>query len=150
MLEQGWECLQDRRHFRRLCLYYKIKNRLSPQYCVSLARNISPHLTSRFANSFFPYFYHKGKTLDASIRDAPSIGIFKSRFLHTIRPSVNSCFDVLDKRGMLLLTKLRVLRCKHNFNCPSPIRKCNRDHHSHFNALFQILRSEETPPQSFQ
>ena len=96
--ELGWESVQDRRHFRRLCLYYKIKKSLTPQYLVSLARNFSPHITSRFANSFFPYGYHKWRTLDASIHDAPRIGIFKSRFLHTIRPSVNSCSDVLDKK----------------------------------------------------
>ena len=87
--ELGWESQQDRRHFRRLCLYYKIKNSLAPQYLVSLARNFSLHLTSRFANSFFPYCYHKWKTLDTSIRDAPSIGIFKTGFLKT---SVNTRF----------------------------------------------------------
>ena len=145
--ELGWESLQDRRHFRRLCLYYKIKNNLTPQYLVSLARNFSPHLTSRFANSFFPYCYHKWKTLDASIRDAPSIGIFKSRFLHTIRPSVNSCFDVLDKRGMSLLTKLhvefsnlRAHRCRHNFNRPSPICKCNSGEETTIHFLLHCSR----------
>ena len=51
--ELGWESLDERRNFRRLSLYYKIKNNLTPKYMVSLAKNFPGTITSRFSNSFF-------------------------------------------------------------------------------------------------
>ena len=59
--ELGWESLKDRRYFRRLSIYYKIKNNLTPQYLVALARDFpSNGITSRFSNSFFPIVIKNG------------------------------------------------------------------------------------------
>ena len=145
--ELGWESLSDRRHFRRLCLYYKIKNNMTPRYLVHLAKNFAQNLTSRFANSFFPYCYHAWKSIDVSLRNASSLGIFKTTFLKTIRPSVNSCFGILDKKGTALLTKLRVdfsdlraHRFKHKFNCPSPVCKCKLGDETNLHFLLHCSR----------
>ena len=48
--ELGWESLADRRDFRRLSIYYKIKNKLAPDYLSALANPFSMEGTSRFLN----------------------------------------------------------------------------------------------------
>ena len=129
--ELGWESLADRRIFRRLSLYYKIKNGLSPQYMVSLAKNYPSCSTARFSNSFFPYCFNKWKEIDNKLKNATSLSIFKSNFLRNIRQPRKKIFNVVDRNGIKILTKLRVEfsdlrehRYKHNFNCLSPVCRC--------------------------
>ena len=130
--ELGWEKLSLRRHFRRLTLFYKILNGLSPSYLKECITPLHNNITDRFSNSFFPYCQRHYATLDNSIKNSPNLSIFKSRFLRTIRPPPKPYFDISEKYGLALLTKLRVSfsdlrehRHRHNFNCPSPICSCN-------------------------
>ena len=130
--ELGWEKLSSRRHFRRLSLFYKIQNGLTPSYLAECVTPTPIHITDRFSKSFFPYCQRHFASLDNSIKNSPSLGIFKSRFLKTIRPSPKPYFDIFEKYGLSLLVKLRVCfsdlrehRFRHHFNCPSPICSCN-------------------------
>ena len=70
--ELGWESLSDRRWFRRLCFFYKIVNRQTPEYLYNhipnqrhLQYDLRAHReypypnkrTSRYENSFFPLYF---------------------------------------------------------------------------------------------
>ena len=50
----GWESLSDRRHFRRLSMFYKIKNGLAPDYLVERVRDTPPTLLIVTQNHFSP------------------------------------------------------------------------------------------------
>ena len=140
--ELGWESLDNRRNFRRLSLYYKIKNNLSPNYMVSLAKNFPNRSSARFANSFFPYCYKKWTLLDDNLKNSPSLAVFKSNFLKGIRPTYKKCFNINDKTNIRVLTKLRVdfsdlraHRFRHNFNCLSPTCRCGLEDESNTHYL---------------
>ena len=124
--------LSSRRHFRRLTLFYKIRNGLTPSYLMECITPVPNHITDRYSKSFFPYCQKHFATLDNSIKNSPLLGIFKSRFLKVIRPSPKPYYDITDKYGLSLLVKLCVSfsdlrdhRYRHHFNCPSPICSCN-------------------------
>ena len=129
--ELGWESLSDRRHFRRLSLFYHIKNGLSPTYLVDGINYVPLNVTKRYSNSFSPYYQKHWTTLDESIKNSSSLSKFKSSFLKTIIPPQKPYFHIADKYGLSLLTKLRVNfsdlrehRFRHNFNCQSPVCSC--------------------------
>ncbi len=129
--ELGWEKLSARRHFRRLTLFYKICNGLTPSYLTECVTPIPNHITDRYSKSFFPYCQKHFAALENSIKNSPSLSVFKSRFLKVIRPPSKPYYDITDKYGLSLLVKLRVSfsdlrdhRYRHNFNCPSPICSC--------------------------
>ena len=129
--ELGWESLSNRRHFRRLSLFYQIKNDLAPAYLADCIKDVPPDITNRYSNSFFPYCQVHFANLDHTIANSPSLAIFKSRFLKTIRPTPKQHFDIGDKYGLSLLVKLRLHfsdlrehRFRHHFNCQSPICSC--------------------------
>ena len=136
-----WKGTSKERHFRRLTLYYKIKNNLTPDYLRVFATQYTLDHTSRFQNSYFPYCYHSWKNLDISLKNSPSLDIFKNRYLNTIRPKYRDCFHIRDRYGISLLSKLRLdfrdlreHRFRHNFNCPSPDCLCGNgiESTSHF------------------
>ena len=97
--ELGWESLSHRRWHRRLTTYYKITNNLTPSYLkehtpdqiepnVSLRRHAvrTPLCrTNRFANSFFPFCLSEWNSLDASIKESPSLSEFKTKLNSQIR-----------------------------------------------------------------
>ena len=77
--ELGWESLSDRRWFRRLCFFYKIVNRQTPEYLYNhiphqrhLQYDLRAHRefptpnkrTSRYGNSFFPFCISEWEKLD--------------------------------------------------------------------------------------
>ena len=64
--ELGWEKLSLRRHFRRLTLFYRILNGLSPSYLKECITPLQNNITDRFSNSFFPYCQRHYATLDNS------------------------------------------------------------------------------------
>ena len=104
---------------------------------VSLAKNYSNRSSARFTNSFFSYCYKKQTLLDDNLKKSPSLAVFKSNFLKGIRPTYKKCFNINDKIGIKLLTKLRVdfsdlrlHRFGHNFNCLSPICRCGLEDES--------------------
>ena len=133
--ELGWESLSERRIFRRLCLYYKIKNGLTPPYLRSYLLDSPPTGTARFLKSFFPFCYNIWPTVDPLIRNSTSLAIFKSRYIACLRPPKSKTYAIHDKSGIPLLTRLRVEhsdlrshRYPKNFNCPSPTCKCGFEH----------------------
>ena len=61
----GWESLSNRRIFRRFCLYYKIKNGLSPNYLIDHLNSVpSEGRSSRFNKSFLPFCASNWDSLD--------------------------------------------------------------------------------------
>ena len=120
--ELGFEYLEKRRWYRRMCLFWKIVNGLAPSYLSKLlpanqvSRNPSrqnryisfPKNTNYFANSFFPYCTDKWNEIDPAIKDIKSFSLFKKALLEFIRPTAAHVFDVSDHPGLKLLTRLRL------------------------------------------
>ena len=123
----AFESLHDRRWFRKLCLYYKIRNNMCPLYltellpimkssCYSLRLNRAPTVpnfrTERFKSTFSPSCSSNWNQLDPNIQNSSSIEVFK-RALYMIH----------HPRGLKLLIRLRLglshlreLKFRHNFN----------------------------------
>ena len=128
----GWESLSDRRHFRRLSMFYKIKKGLAPNYLSERVRDTPPNTTQRYAKSFFPYCQSFWDRLDESSKDAPSLPRFKSMLLKNIRPLPKPYFNAVDKKGIRRIAQLRVglsdlrdHRKNHHFaNCPNATCTC--------------------------
>ncbi len=129
--ELGWESLSSRRWSRRLTLFYKIMNSLSPAYTTdpipqlqqsqySLRRqDVIGRIrarTERFQSSFYPNCLSEWNDLCPEIRLAPTIAIFKKRLLSIIRPPAKSVFGIHDPVGLSYLTQLRVGLSKLNFH----------------------------------
>jgi hypothetical protein len=94
--ETGWETLANRRKNRKLTIFYKIDNKLCPPYLI----NCLPPVTSDVSNynlrnnqnyvpprcrlrtsacSFIPSTVSLWNNLDISIRNSPTISLFKNR-----------------------------------------------------------------------
>jgi hypothetical protein len=152
--ELGWESLSQRRVCRRLALYYKITNDLTPPYLKSHIKPLADNMTNRFSNSFFPFCASKWEHISDDLKNSRSIAEFKSIYKRENVPPKRGYFSINNKFGVRLLTKLRVglsdlreHRFRHNFkNCPSPICKCMQEAESteHFLArcpLYTNLRN---------
>lgn len=145
--ELGWESLDNRRWCRRLTLFYKITNNLTPDY----TRDPIPPLhqseyslrnqdvigqlrprAERFKSSFYPSCLMEWNKLDHSIKASPTIASFKAKLLVLIRPTAKSVYGIYEPVGLSYLTQLRVNLSKlnlhkfqHNFRdaidamCPS-------------------------------
>ena len=136
--ELGWESLSERRWGRRMTLYYKIVNGLTPAYLFDHVPSEAPRTlrkyvpkapitrTQRYANSFFPYCINQWESLDSEIKSATSTQTFKNKINERIRTEPSLCCD-RNRHGMRRLTQLRVdfsdlrdHRFNHRFNCASP------------------------------
>ncbi len=99
--ELDWEFLNKRRWSRRLVLFYKIINNLTPEYTktpIPPPREISHglrkmptigHINARtddFQSSFYPFCLIEWEKLFSDIRISCSVSIFKNRLLSIIRP----------------------------------------------------------------
>ena len=133
--ELGWESLSCRRWSRRLTLFYKIINNLTPDYTKD---PIPPLTQSHYVrhnqdvlgrirtwaeisrSSFYPHCLSEWNGLDPGIRVTPSAGVFKKKLLSIIRSPVKSFFGIHDPTGLSYLTQFRVglskLNC-HKFKC---------------------------------
>ena len=99
--ELSWETLSARRWSRRLTLFYKIINNLTPLYTKEplpplhqsqyfLRRQAAVWqivaITDKFKSSFYPNCIFEWNKLDPEIRPAPSVVAFKkkllSKFIH--------------------------------------------------------------------
>ena len=136
--ELGFESLHDRRWFRKLCFYYKIRHNMCPLYltdlllimktsCYSLRLNRAPTVpnfrTERFKSTFFPSCSSNWNQLDPNIQNSSSIEIFKRALLSFIRPKSANVYKIHHPRGLKLLTRLRLglshlreHKFRHNFN----------------------------------
>ena len=120
--ELGWESLHHRRNFRRLSMYYKIVNNLTPDYLKAPLNVSANHYSLRnsqnfnlpicrinkYKNSFYPDALNLWNAMDPNVKNANSLSIFKSTFLKIIRPKKKPIFDILDPDGTRLLFQLRV------------------------------------------
>ena len=144
--ELGLESLAQRRWFRKMCLFFKIVNGLTPKYLSDilprLNRSRNPiraqqfypfdFNTNYFINSFFPYSVHEWNKLDPCIKNLTSFSLFKKALLKNIRPQPIPIFDVMDPPGLKLLTRVRLglshlKEHKFNFNfldTPNPLCNC--------------------------
>jgi hypothetical protein len=135
--ELGWESLSCRRWSRRLTLFYKIMNNLTPLYTKEPIPQLhqsqyslrnqdvigrSRARTEKFQCSFYPNCISEWNKLDPEIRLAPSVAVFKTKLLSIIRPPAKSVFGIHDPIGLSYLSQIRVglsklniHKFKHNF-----------------------------------
>ena len=129
--ELGWESLSSRRWSRRLILFYKFINSLTPKYTTdpipplrqsrySLRKQDAigriRTRTEKFQSTFYPHCLSEWNKLDPEIRHTPSIAAFKTKLLSKIRPLPKSVFRIHDPTGLSYLTQLRVGLSKLNFH----------------------------------
>ena len=144
--ELGFESLQQRRWYRKLCLLFKIIKNQSPKYLfelISTAREAYMTIHKNrirlfnvkhdyFKNFFFPSNIIEWNNLDFNKRNSESRAIFKKDILAFIRPVANSTFDCHSPDSLKLITRLRVSlshlrfrKFKHNFqDTLNPICSC--------------------------
>ena len=129
--ELGWESLNSRRWSRRLTLFYKIINNLTPTYMkdpipqppqtrYSLRNQDvvgrTRARTEKFKSSFYPHCLSEWNKIDPEIRLAPSVAVFKAKLLSIIRPPAKSVFGIYDPIGLSYLSQIRVGLSKLNFH----------------------------------
>ena len=147
--ELGFESLQQRRWYRKLCCLFEIINNQSPRYLFQLvpspntrdfSRNSEniPQLRTKhnfFKNSFLPSSIKEWNNLEPQIRKPKSISIFKSNVLKLIQPKPNNIYYCHNPKGIKLLKRLRLglshlrkHKFKHNFqDCLNPLCLCGNE-----------------------
>ena len=116
-IELGWESLSSRRWSRRLTLFYKFVNNLSPEYTADLIPPLHQpqfHLrdqdvigrlrarTDKFKSSFYPNCLSEWNKLAPELRLAPSVAVFKKTLLSIIRPPCKICVWNLRPKRIIL------------------------------------------------
>ena len=127
----GWETLSARRWSRRLTLFYRIINYLTPLYTkgplpplytlqYSLRRqDASGRIVTRiekFKSGFHPNCIFEWNTLDPKIRLEPSVAVFEKKPLSKTRPRAKPVFGIYDPFSSSYLSQLRVGLSKLNFH----------------------------------
>ena len=130
-IDLGWESLSSRRWSRRLTLFYKFLNNLSPEYTVDPIpplhqsqyrlrnQDVIGQLkarTEKFKSSFYPNCLSEWNKLEPELRQAPSVAVFKKKLLSIIRSPAKSVYGIHDPEGLSYLTQLRVGLSKLNFH----------------------------------
>ena len=119
--ELGWETLDMRRWFRRLTMFYKIMNNLTPEYLrdpVPLrghygfrspgVLNVIPFRTDRYHHSFYPDSINSWNKIGPVLSGAKSLSIFKEAILKIIRPLKRDIFNIHNRTGIAWIFQLRV------------------------------------------
>ena len=119
--ELGLESLKSRRWYERLRCMFKTMKKEAPNYLINLIPRCEQTIRTRnnnipiyhcqtdcFKYSFFPSILNEWFKLDDSIRNSESIEIFKSKLLSHIRPVQSDIYSIFDKKGLKLLTRLRL------------------------------------------
>ena len=114
--ELGFESLQQRRCYRKLCCLFKIIKNQSPSYLFQLVPSPNIRYFSRnsgnihdfFKNNFFPSTVKEWNSLEQHIKKPKSISIFKSNILKFIQPKPNNIYYCHNPKGIRLLTRLRL------------------------------------------
>ena len=147
--ELGFESLEQRCWFRKLCTFYKIYKNQSPSYhynlkplqtssCISRSSNNIPcfHFKHNFfKNSFFTSAIIEWNNLDTSINNSKSLSTFKKSILQFIRPSPCITYNCFNNKGIKYITRLRLglshlhdHKFKHGFlDSLNPICSCGLD-----------------------
>ena len=118
--ELGWESLDQRRFFRRLVMFYKIINNLTPEYLKepippvqcrygvrSNDMNYIPYRTDRYLNSFYSDAVRSWNDIGTNLRNAKTLSVFKEELLKIIRPTKKDIFNIHDS-GLKWIFQLRV------------------------------------------
>ena len=135
--ELGWESQGLRRWRRRLILFSKIMNYLTPDYtrhpippmrdlcCNFRLCNITGQICARsksFKSSFYPCCLSEWERLGPEIRLSNAVSMFKKKLLAIIWPNLKSVFGIYDPEGISILIQLLVglitlnyHKFKHNF-----------------------------------
>ena len=136
--ELGWESFNFRHWSRRLILFYKIFNNLTPDYSrypipdfqepsYELLRRAAIEQvfarTTGFKSSFHSNCLLEWINLNQDIRQSNSLAIFEKRLFSTICPPAKSVFGIHNLRWWPILTQIRVgpstqifHKFKHSFN----------------------------------
>ena len=133
----GWESLSNRRVSRRLAMFFKIMNNLTPTYLkeplpfqqgryrlrANCIINTIPYRNIKYNNSFFPNSISLWNNLDPTIKRSRNISTFKSAILKIIRPQKKKIFNIHDTNRLKWIYQLRVglsplkyHKKRHNFN----------------------------------
>ena len=117
--ELGFESLRDRRWYRKLYFYYKIRHNDCPLYLTEQIPIFEPSTyslrsnhpsnapfirTERFKSTFSPSSTHSWNQLDPNIQNSPSIQIFKRALLKSILPTPALIYKIHHPRGLKSLT----------------------------------------------
>ena len=116
--ELGFESLQQRRWYRKLCCLFKKVNNQSPRYLFQLVPSLNTRYFSRnsesipqlrtkhdfLRNSFFPSTIKEWNNLDPQIRKSKSISIFKNNILKFIWPKPNNFYYCHNPKGINKVT----------------------------------------------
>ena len=142
--ELGWESLDQRRIFRRLTMFFKIVNDLTPSYLrdplpfqqgryrlrANCMINHIPCKNDKHRNSFYPNSITLWNNLDTDFKNSKNIAIFKSSLLKIIRPPRKKTFNIHDPNRLKWIFQLRVglsplkyHKKRHNFS-DTPIDTC--------------------------
>ena len=120
--ELGIESILDRRWYRKLCVFYKMLNNMSPKCLSDIIPSFTRRYSSRnvnniplvranndyFMNIFFPSTITEWNKLDLSIPKSTSLSIFKSKLLRFAKPLENSVFFCHNHKGIKYLTRIRL------------------------------------------
>ena len=79
--------------------------------------------TDKYLSTFYPNGLTEWEIIDPETRNAPSLGIFKTKLNKIILPALKQVFGIHDRKGLATLTQLRVglsalnfPKLRHNFN----------------------------------
>ena len=159
--ELGFESLQQRLWYKKLCCLFKITNNQSPRYLSQLVSSPNtryfspspeniPQLWTKhdfFENSFFPSTIKEWNNLNPHIRKSKSISIFKSNILKFIRPKTNNVYHCHNPKEITLITRLRLglshlreRKFKHSFqDCLDPLCLCCNETETSTHYLLHCL-----------
>ena len=126
--ELGRESLNIQRWSRRLIIFYKIVNNVTPDYIRCPIPNLQESTyelrrrwqvfarTKGFKSSFYPNCLLEWDRLDQDIRRSNSLAIFKRRLFFIFIPPVKSFFRIKSPRGLSILTQLCVGLSRLNYH----------------------------------
>ena len=167
--ELGWEPLNLRRYSRRLTVFYKIMNGLTPRYLFEPVTPPRTHLygtsttndlhpmkcrTQRYKNSFFPDAIDCWNKIGPEIRHTETLGLFKKTLKAIIKPEGKSIFNIHSPNLKYLyqlragLSALKAHKHRHQFkDTPTDLCLCGNGPEStvHYLLLcpfFHNLRSK--------
>ena len=156
--ELGFESLESRRWFKKLCFFFKVLENKSPDYLFKvIPQRRSPYITRNsdeiplfktnhnlYKNSFFPSATIEWNNLDHDLRNTERYTLLRSSILKFIRPSPNNFYGCQNIMGIKLVTRLLCLshfreqKFKHSFQDKlNPLCNCGMDVESSTHFLLQ-------------